>query len=124
MYDEDAYTSLCPLQDIDYLKEEYAQDEILGTFYEDPSLTINHLSKYELCEMREPLILILDNRVKRRSDYDGVFGYVVIEYFLKSIKKESVQVETTNRFHSEIQRSLDHNYGNELIGHSICPNCI
>ena len=96
-YEEYDYPCVCPLQDTDHMKEKCFQDE--------------------LCEMLEPFSLILDNLVKGRNDQDGGFGYVFIEYFLESIKEESVQVEPTNMHHPKTQGSLDQN---GTIEHFIC----
>lgn len=68
IYDEDNYTSICPFKDTNHLKDEYIQDDLTGAYFEDQPLTIDHLSKYELCEMHEPFNLILDNHVKRRTN--------------------------------------------------------
>ena len=91
MCDENDFPSICPLEDTEHPKDEYFQGNIIGTFSKDPTLSTDHLSKYELCGILEPFKIILDN-IKGRSDQEGRFGYVVIEYFLESIKEESVQV--------------------------------
>ena len=80
--DEDAHLSQCVVQEIDHLKDEDIQDELIDAFSEDFPLNYDHLSKDELYEMLRTSNLILHNHVKRRSDQDGIFGYVVIEYFL------------------------------------------
>lgn len=47
--------------------------------------------------------------MKGINDQDGVFGHVVIKYFLESIKEDSVQGEPTNMPHPKTQGSIDHN---------------
>lgn len=79
---EDDYTSLCDLEDINHLKDEYILGEFTGTCFVDPPLTANHILKDELCEMLEPFNLIFNKNGKVGSDQDGGFGYMVIEYFL------------------------------------------
>ena len=66
--DEDDYPSQCVVQDTNQLKDEDIQDYLIDSLYEYPTLTIDHLSKYELCEMLEPFNVFLDNNVKMRSD--------------------------------------------------------
>lgn len=81
--DENDYPSPCPLEDNCHLKDEYFQDELTGVCSRDPPLITDHLLKDELYEMIEPFNLIFDSHIKRRSDQDGGFGYVVVEYFLE-----------------------------------------
>ena len=95
--DEDDYTSLFSLEDTDHLKDEYFQGEIDGASFNDPPLFVDHILKDENFEMLEPLNLILNKHVKGRNDQDGAFGYVFIEYFLESDKKESVQANPIDK---------------------------
>lgn len=76
---EDGYPSPCILEDNHHLKDEYFQDDLIGSCFKDPPLTVDHLSKDKLCEMLEPFNLLLNNHMERRRDQDGRFGYVIIE---------------------------------------------
>ena len=68
--DEDGHPSLCPMEDIDHLKDEDIQYELIGVCSGDPSLTVDNLSKDELYQMLEPFNLILDSKkVVRMEDF-------------------------------------------------------
>ena len=83
--DEDDYTSFCSLEETNYLKGEDIWYDLTSVCSRHPPLTIDNLSKDEIYEIIEPFNLILNNHMKRRSDQDGGFGYVVIEDILESI---------------------------------------
>lgn len=47
------------MKDTDHFKDEDSQDEVTGACFEDPPLTIDHLSKDEMIEMIEPSTFFL-----------------------------------------------------------------
>ena len=111
---------MCVIQETDQLKYEDVQDDLIGVYFGDLPLNIDHISKDELCITFKPFNLFLDKNGKVGSDQDGGFGYVVIEGFLKPIKEEDVEVELIDTIHPKIEEPFNHMYGDELIEDSIC----
>lgn len=101
--DEDYYTSIFPFKYTDHLKDEDIQDDLISAFSKYPPLIDDHLSNDDIYEMLKPFDLMLNSHVKRINDHNGGFGYVVIDEFLESTKKERVKDEITNMLHLETQ---------------------
>ena len=96
------------MKDTDLLKNEDLQDELVSTFFQDPQMASDHLLKDDVFEKIDSYNLVINKNGNDKSDQDGGFGYVVIEYFLESFKEENVQANLTDMLHLETEGSLDH----------------
>ena len=100
------------------MKNDEGKVELTTILCDESHVIVDHLLEDESIENSISSRHLISQNTNIGSDQGGIFGYVVIEYFLESFKKENIQDKLTNMLHLEENEYWDHMARDELIKHS------